>query len=366
MSSSVPKVSPDIPVLRRDTQPGINICYLDWEDLVLSFADGFCRQFCDTGATCLVASNLAWKADPRNVVDPNDDPLDYVARVQYPDPVRDPSDTTAVRVIHDRADKKREAFLVASSQLKDAIIASFGPELCEAAAAASPNGRLMLMSARDLFEWAESEFGVLTSTDVKELVATLSVPLLKASQFQTHQAAFVRNIRRMRRGQLRVAVGIMPNDHQLFSYLYESVYALPEFLQSLGMFSLQHPDIDSQTHVALSKFLLTQMPFMLGQSGSGKYAGSAQQAALTASPAQHVHPHTPNVPSAKGIARKAKAQRKAAKAAETMATQVAMQVEAIFAAHSVPYQPFGYIPRAHFVPSPPPPPHHPRRPAPPC
>ena len=96
-----------------------------------------------------MASNLAWQADPRNVVDPNANPLTYVARPQYPVPVRDAADIAAARIIHDRADKKREAFLVASSQLEDAIIVSFGPELCEAAAAASPNERLMLMSARD-------------------------------------------------------------------------------------------------------------------------------------------------------------------------------------------------------------------------
>ena len=173
---------------------------------------------------------------------------------------------------------------------------SLGPALCEAAAAASTNGRLMFMTPRQLYEWVETKFGTLTSTDVKNLVATLATPLPKASHFPTHHAAFVRNIRRLQRGQMRVAVGIMPNDHQLFSYLYETVYALPEFLQSLGLFSLNHPDIDTQTHVSLSAFLTAQMPFILGQSGAGKYAGSAQHPPPTPPPPPPNPTHPPPSP----------------------------------------------------------------------
>jgi hypothetical protein len=43
-----------------------------------------------------------------------------------------------------------------------------------------PHGRLMYLSPKDLYEWAEGQFGVLTSTDVDYLVAALSNPLLKA------------------------------------------------------------------------------------------------------------------------------------------------------------------------------------------
>jgi hypothetical protein len=215
-----------------------------------------------------MASDRAWEADPRNSVDPLAAPPTFLARSTYDNPTRSDADTAAQRVIHDRADLKRKDFLAAHKTLKDLITASLGSDLCEAAAAASPHGRLIYLSPRDLYEWTEAQFGVLTSTDVKSLVAALSTPLLKSRDYPTHHAVFMRNIRRLQRGQTRVALGIMPNDHQLYSALYETVYALPEFLQSLGLFSLQHPDLDTQTHVSLSTFLTSQLPFILSQAAA--------------------------------------------------------------------------------------------------
>ena len=245
-----------------------------------------------------------------------------------------------LRVINDRADKKRDDFLSAVKTLKEAMMTSLGQSLCEAAAASSAQGRLMYLSPRQLYEWVEGIFGLLTSSDVKALVSSLTTPLPKASQFPTHQATFVRNIRRIQRGQLRVAVGIIPNDHQLFSYLYETVYALPEFLQSLGLFSLNHPDIDSQTHVALSAFLTAQMPFILGQSGAGRYAANATHVPHASAPppppsiapSPKSMPHN-NAPTPKSMARKAKRDAKTRKAAMALAMEMTQPHQASSSGH---------------------------------
>jgi hypothetical protein len=148
MSSSATKTS--IPALSMDSNPGPNIAFLDWDDAVMAMADGYCKQWAETGAITLIASQLAWETDPRNSVDPNAIPPTFEPRVQYPAPTRANDDTTAVRVLHDRADQKREDFFTASKELKEAMIASLGPALCEAAAAASPNGRLMYLSPRQM------------------------------------------------------------------------------------------------------------------------------------------------------------------------------------------------------------------------
>ena len=272
MSSSVTKTT--LPSLSTDSVPGPNIVFLDWDDAVMTEANNKCQNHEITGATSVIASQRAFQADPRNVLDAAAGT--FVERPTYDLSDRADDDTAAMRVLFDRQDKRREDFLEASSDLKAQMMESLGPALCEAAAASSPQGRLMYLSPRQLYEWVEGQFGLLTSTDVKSLVSTLTTPLTKPSYFPTHHATFVRNIRRLQRGQLRVAVGILPNDQQLFSYLYESVYALPEFMQALSLFSLNHPDIDTQTHVSLSAFLTVQMPFILAQSSAGKYAGSAQ------------------------------------------------------------------------------------------
>ena len=171
-----------LPPLRIGSKPGPNIQFLDWEEALLSHANSMCRKWSPTGATSIVSSDRAWEEDPRNVLDPFANPITFEARVRYPDSVRTDGDSAAVRVIHDRTDRKREDYLLAIKDLGDSIILSLGPELCEAAAAASAHGRLMLLSPRDLFEYAESQFGTLTATDVKEIVAT-SHPLNEGRKF---------------------------------------------------------------------------------------------------------------------------------------------------------------------------------------
>ena len=103
-----------------------------------------------------MASASAWNGDPCNVVDPAANPLTYVAHSTYPAPARTAGDTSAQRVPHDRADQKRDDVLSAHAVLKDVLIESFSSGLCDAAAASTNHGRLMLMSAAHIFTCTES------------------------------------------------------------------------------------------------------------------------------------------------------------------------------------------------------------------
>jgi hypothetical protein len=280
-----------LPTLRLGSKPSPNIQFIDWEEALMTQASALCQRWSPTGATSVVSSDRAWLEDPRNVLDAMANPITYRARVRYPDPARTDGDTAAQRVIHDRSDRKRDDYLAAVKELRENIITSLGPGLCEAAAAASANGRLLFMSPRDLFEFAEGRFGILTSADVKELVALLATPLTKAENFPTHHAAFARNIRRLQSGQQRVQVSIIPNEHQLYTFMLETVYSLPEFGSSLGLFSLTNADINNQTHERLSAFVTEQLPFILSRSASTQYAGSAAHTGTNTPPLPPPYQH---------------------------------------------------------------------------
>ena len=156
MSSSVTKTS--FPSLSTDSVPGPNIVFLDWDDAVMTEANGKCQNWSTTGAaTGVVASDSSYQSDPRSVLDAAAGT--FHPRPTYDAPVRDAADTAATRVLHDRSDRKRDDFLAASSDLKSQMMASLGPAVCEDAAASSPYGRLMHMSPRQLYEWVEGQFG---------------------------------------------------------------------------------------------------------------------------------------------------------------------------------------------------------------
>ena len=99
-----------LPLLHTDSVPGPNIAFLDWDDALMTLADRLCRNWSETGATCIVSSDRAWNADSRN----DDGAGSFLSRSTYPAPVRDAADTAAQRVIYDRADKKRDNFLSAA------------------------------------------------------------------------------------------------------------------------------------------------------------------------------------------------------------------------------------------------------------
>ena len=156
MSSSVTNV---LPALRTDSVPGPNIMFLDWNDATMTLANSLCASWVDTGATSVVASDRAWESDPRNILDAAAGT--FHDRTTYVAPTRDPGDTTAVRVIHDRDEKKRDDFMSASREIKIAMMDSLGTGLCEAAAASTVQGRMKYMTPRHLYEWVEAQFGLL-------------------------------------------------------------------------------------------------------------------------------------------------------------------------------------------------------------